>query len=225
MSMSKIISRDDVEMLQRWVNTPNKAPSPAEEAQVSPAPLITAQQLEEIQQQAHKEGYEAGYAEGVAGGKKEIQQKVAKLEQILRTLQKPLEQLDDEMEEQLLTLALTMAKQIIRRELKVEPEHVIGAIREATACLPLSARNIQVLLHPDDAQVVRNHLSVSDAEEGWKIVDNPTVTRGGCRIVTESSTVDATLERRLSAVAAQLLGGQRSSDVMVGMEEDGDERA
>jgi flagellar assembly protein FliH len=208
--MSKVISRDDIERLKQWANSEN---IPGGQQLSSPSPLLTAKQIEEIQKQAQKEGYEAGYQEGLTGAENEIKQKVTRLEQIFRTLQQPLEQLDDAVEEQLASLALVIAKQIIRRELKTEPEHVIGAVREAVGVLPLASRNIQILLHPEDAQVVRNHLSVSESEEGWKIVDNPTVTRGGCRIVTDTSTVDATLERRLAAIAAELLGGERASDL------------
>lgn len=207
--MSKVISRDDLESLRKWVNS-----NSANASNLSPsaAPLLTAQQIEEIQQEAKKEGYQAGYQEGLAGAKNEIKQQVQKLENVFQVLQAPLEQLDDQVEEELVTLALAIAKQIIRRELKTEPAHVIGAIREALASLPLSSRNIQVLLHPDDATVVRENLSTNESDEDWKIMENPTITRGGCRIVTDTSTVDATLERRLAAVAAQVFGGERSDD-------------
>ena len=207
--MSNVISRNDVAKLQEWVK---KGGGNVEEEKSPSNPLLTANQLEEIQQQAHKEGYQVGYNEGLAKGQNEIQQKVSRLEQVFQALQNPLDQLDDTVEEELVTLSLAIAKQIIRRELKIEPEHVIGAIREAIGTLPLSSRNIQVMLHPEDGQVVRNNLSVNENEEGWKIVDDPTVSRGGCRIVTDTSTVDATLETRLAAVAAQVLGGERARD-------------
>ncbi len=207
--MSRVISRDDIEQLKQWVNSAGQSD---EAALTQATPLLTAKQIEEIQEEARKEGYKVGHAEGMAGGQNEIKQQVNRLEKIFKTLQQPLEELDEEVEFELATLAMAIAKQIIRRELKTEPEHVMGAIREAVGCLPLSSRNIQVLLHPEDAQLVREHLAVNASEETWKIVDTPTVSRGGCRIVTETSTVDATLERRLAAIAAQVLGGERSTD-------------
>ena len=209
MSLSKVISRDDAESLQKWVNSSSQASA---DLSLGAAPLLTAQQVEEIQKEAQQEGYKVGYDEGIAAAKNDIAQQVKRLESVFNFLQQPLEQLDDEVEQELASLALAIAKQIIRRELKTEPEHVIGAIREALGALPVAARNIQVLLHPDDARVVRENISMEAAEENWKIVENPTVTRGGCRVETETSTVDATLERRLAAVVAQVLGGERSSD-------------
>lgn len=207
--MSRVISRDDVESLKKWVNSTSQDPS---NTSLDAAPLLTAQQIEEIQKQAQQEGYQTGYQEGIAAGKSDIAQQVKKLQDMFDFLQQPLEQLDDEVEQELATLALAMAKQIIRRELKTEPAHVIGAIREALSSLPVASRNIQVLLHPDDARVVRENISMDANEENWKIVENPTITRGGCKVETDTSTVDATLERRLSAVAAQVLGGERSGD-------------
>ena len=215
MSMSRVISRGDAESLRKWVNS--TSPSTADSSTVA-APLLTAQQLEEIQKEAHKEGYEAGYQEGISGGKNEIKHKVQQLERVFQALQQPLDQLDETVEAELVTLALAIAKQIIRRELKTEPAHVIDAIRQALASLPLSSRNIQVMLHPDDATVVRENLSIQESDENWKIFESPTITRGGCRIVTDTSTVDATLERRLAAVAAQALGGERSGDEFSGVD-------
>ncbi|MDD2760058.1 MAG: FliH/SctL family protein [Methylomonas sp.] len=42
--------------------------------------------------------------------------------------------------------------------------------------------------------------------------DNPLITRGGCTVETEVSTVDATLEKRLSEVIALMLGDERQQD-------------
>ena len=215
--MSRVISRDNIEQLNQWVNSGEQGG----ETLVSQAtPLLTAQQIEEIQEEARKEGYKIGHAEGLAAGKNEAKQRVTRLEQVFNSLQAPLAQLDEDVEAELVTLAMAIAKQIIRRELKIEPEHVIAAIREAVGTLPLSSRNIQVLLHPEDAKVVRESLSVNESDEGWKIIDSPQVARGGCRIVTDTSTVDATLERRLAAIAAQVFGGERSTDEMLAMDVD-----
>ncbi|MDQ7014938.1 MAG: FliH/SctL family protein [Gammaproteobacteria bacterium] len=38
------------------------------------------------------------------------------------------------------------------------------------------------------------------------------LTRGGCKIFTETSKIDATLEARLTALSASLLGGVREAD-------------
>jgi flagellar assembly protein FliH len=53
---------------------------------------------------------------------------------------------------------------------------------------------------------------VSEAELAWKIVEDPVCARGGCKVLTGSSQVDATLESRLAALINSLLGGERDVD-------------
>jgi len=52
-----------------------------------------------------------------------------------------------------------------------------------------------------------------DGEElRWRIVEEPTLTRGGCRVESEDSRIDATVEARLGALIARALGGEREED-------------
>jgi flagellar assembly protein FliH len=46
----------------------------------------------------------------------------------------------------------------------------------------------------------------------WRIVEDPLITRGGCKVDTEVSHIDATVENRLAAVIATLFGGEREHD-------------
>ena len=49
-------------------------------------------------------------------------------------------------------------------------------------------------------------------EQSWKLVEDPIITRGGCEIISEPSAINATLENRLSALAASVLGDERERD-------------
>jgi flagellar assembly protein FliH len=50
---------------------------------------------------------------------------------------------------------------------------------------------------------------VADHEQSWQIVEDPAMTRGGCRVRSEQSRVDASVEARLNAVIANVLGDER----------------
>jgi len=67
-------------------------------------------------------------------------------------------------------------------------------------------------LHPEDAGLVRSALSLDEMSPPWKIVEDPLITRGGCKVDTEVSHIDATVENRLTAVIATLFGGEREHD-------------
>lgn len=218
MSSSKIISDDKGAEFSRWeLPSVQKAGRKSRvddvSAQAGQVKPLTAQQLEEIQKAAHQEGYEAGHKEGLAAGQKEIRAAAQRLGQIIHAFSEPLEDVDARVEQELVALALAISRQIIRRELKTDPGQVIAVVREALAALPAASRRVTVTLHPEDAALVRESLLTAAGEEAsWRIVEDPLLTRGGCRIQAEHSQVDASVEHRIAAIVAQLIGGERRDD-------------
>lgn len=203
--MSKIIRANDLQGCETWhvpeVGTGDEAQRP-----------VTARQLEEIQEQARREGFEEGLGEGREAGAREFSEHIQRLEQLVSALARPFEELDESVEQQLAQLSMIVARQLIRRELKTEPEQVIGVVRDALAALPLAARNVRLSLHPEDAALVSKALSLQQGEASIQVIEDPVQVRGGCRVLTESSQIDATVESRLNAIIANTLGGLRSSD-------------
>lgn len=173
--------------------------------------LLTARKLEELQKQAHDEGFQRGHKEGLAKGLQDVQKQAARLKSICDLLQAPLRTLDDQVVAEFVSLAMVLARQIIRRELKADPTHIVGIVREVVGQLPISTRTVRVHLHPDDAGVFRGSIAL-DTESGWQIVDDPSLNHGDCKVMTESSQIDAGVERRLTAAIATLLGGDRSGE-------------
>lgn len=184
--------------------------APAIDGSDSPG-FMTAESLQELQKQAYDEAFAEGLEAGKAAGAKEVSARALRLEEILNALARPLDDVDDAVEEQLVELAIALVRQLFRREISIEPEHVIGVVREAIQLLPVASRNVRVLLHPDDARLVHETLSQSDGECAWTVVEDPLVTRGGCRVVTENSRIDASTEARLQAVISRALGDARQS--------------
>ena len=111
---------------------------------------------------------------------------------------------------ELTRLALAIGKHLARRELKIDPTQIIGIIRQTLSLLPLSARNIKIHLHPDDAAIVREKLARASGEQEWQLAEDPLMARGGCRLTTENSNIDARFEARVAAVVSGLLGDDRN---------------
>ncbi len=203
--MSRVIRADELEDCEAWhvpeVGAGGEAQRP-----------VTARQLEEIQAQARQEGFELGRKEGREAGTQEFVERIQRLEQLITALDQPFEMLDASVEQQLAQLAMIVARQLVRRELRTEPEQVIGVVRDALAALPVSARHVRLSLHPEDAALVREALSLQQGEASIQVVEDPVQARGGCRVLTESSQIDATVESRLNAIIANTLGGLRRSD-------------
>ncbi|MCP5418234.1 MAG: flagellar assembly protein FliH [Chromatiaceae bacterium] len=236
MTSSKVISSDGLMDVKQW-SPPNmdemETEFEAPEVVATEAPVLTADQLEQIQKAAYDEGFEQGRKEGfelgrtdgfeqgktegieyghkeaLNQGRSELQGRVARLDRLMELLDRPLRQMDDQVEHELIEMVISMVRQLVRREVRTDPEQIIGVMREALSILPVSSRGIRVVLHPEDAEVVRKIYELSERELGWRIIEDPVLARGGCRVVTESSQIDATLESRLATLIAPLLGDER----------------
>ena len=169
----------------------------------------TAGDLEHLQKEAYNEAWNKGHADGYRAGEEAARERVERLEELLRALTTPFETLDEAVELQLVDLAMAVTRQLFRREIRLEPTHVIGVVREAIQLLPVASRNVQLHLHPDDAALVREALSPTEHEPAWKIVEDPLISRGGCSVTTDNSHIDATAESRLNAVISKITGDER----------------
>lgn len=169
------------------------------------------------EKEGHAEGFEKGRQEGYDAAniekKDELDEKSRIFSSLASNLAAPLDKLDNVIEDELVTLAMQVARHLIRRELKQDPSHVIAAIRQAIKILPVSTQNVVLFLHPEDSVLVRESLSLGDENElRWKIIDDPMITRGGCKVETSNSRIDASVESQMNSVIAQVLGGERGND-------------
>jgi flagellar assembly protein FliH len=179
--------------------------------------LPTAEEIEAIQQAAHQEGYDAGHQEGFEFGRREgieaarqeTQARLQLFDGLIELLDRPLRQLDDQVENELLHLVGQVARQVVRRELSLAPEQILVVLHEALDALPSSARHVRVALHPEDAALVRESYAQAQTELGWRVQEDPTLSRGGCRILSDNSRMDATLETRLGRMIESLLGQEQ----------------
>jgi flagellar assembly protein FliH len=83
-------------------------------------------------------------------------------------------------------------------------------VRHTVTLLPLASRNIKVHLHPDDAAVVREKLAAPHGDQQWQLSEDPLMARGGCRVTTDNSSIDARFETAFAAALSGLLGDDRA---------------
>lgn len=175
----------------------------------------TVDLLRQALQESEARGYQAGLAKAQAEAQVSLDalaQQLQHMDSILQLLSRPLANIDAEVEKELLHLALTVGKQLARRELRVDPSQVIGIIRESLGQLPAAARDIRVHLHPEDAATVRERLAEPTSQRAWSIVEDPTMSRGGCIVRTDTSQMDVRFESRINAVIANVLGEERAPE-------------
>jgi flagellar assembly protein FliH len=169
-------------------------------ARVAASGLPTAAQLEQMHQQAHEEGYRAGHAEGM----RQAAQESLRIGEVMTSLDVQLKQVDQQVVQVLLDLALEVARQMVRQALQVKPELLLKVVHEAVSSLPHFNQTAHLILHPEDAALVRAGMGDQLNHSGWKIFEEPSMMRGGCRVETAHSQIDATLPKRWQQVVAHI---------------------
>ncbi|GAB1718978.1 MAG: Flagellar assembly protein FliH [Nitrosospira sp.] len=220
--INNIIPRKKLATYQRWqmdaLDDPfSPPPGPRLDQQSAPPPaavLPTVEQIERINREAQQEGYAAGYETGMKAGHEagyeigrgRAAEAAASLQALLSGFSQALAQADQNISSELLALALDLSRQMVREALRVKPEIVLAVVREIIREESAFGQPPQISLHPDDAALVREHLN--QELNDCVISIDPQLERGGCRIRTGNSHVDATLQSRWQRIAQTL--GQNS---------------
>jgi len=175
---------------------------------------LTAEQLEEISNQAYedvrqqayqdglKQGHQEGFQAGVDEGKKTIQQQAQQLNGAVASIFSYLQGQDDEVEQALVNVATCIASSVLRRELTVDSSHILAVVKDAVALLPMSAANLTVYLSEQDHQLLSQETEIL---EHWNLQIDRTLKPGGCRVSSEHSVVDYTLEQQFQQTVNALV--------------------
>ena len=199
-------------------HVPQPEPEPVQEApaQMEEVPLeevqpLTLEELEAIRQEAYNEGFAAGEKDGFRSTTLKVRQeaeealsvKLASLERLMGGLFDPIAEQDAQIEKAMVELVQHIARQVIQRELVLDSSHIESVMREALKLLPLGVGNVRLYINPQDFEQVK--ALRERHEETWRIVEDASLQPGGCRVETEHSRIDATVETRISQIMAKLL--------------------
>jgi flagellar assembly protein FliH len=167
-----------------------------------PPPLDypTVEELEAIREEARKDGYDeghaAGHADAMAAGKIASAEELEHVRAIAANFNNALHDADQLIANDVLELALQLAKGMLKNALQVKPELILPIVRDAIEYLPVLQQPALLVLHPDDAAVVRAGIGEELDKGGWRVVEDPQVGRGGCKVDTASNQIDATAASR-----------------------------
>lgn len=180
---------------------------------------LTLDELEHIRQEAHQEAYNEGFAvgekEGFHSGQLKAQQevevllapRVQRLEQLMQQLFEPIAEQDQALEKSMLDLLMHLVREVIRRELSMDSSQIVPVVREALKLLPVGPENVRIHVNPQDFAQLK--ALRERHEEQWRILEDDSLMPGGCRVETEHSQIDATVETRLARAMEQVFALQQ----------------
>lgn len=185
-----------------------RAQALAEAESVPAIPMPTVEEIEAIREAARQEGYAEGHAEGVSAGhasgyqdgldqgRAEAAGELTHLQEIAVRFGDAVTAADETISHEVLELALHLARNMVRTAFEVRPELIIPVVRQAVDYLPSLQQPALLMLHPQDAQIVRDSIGPELEKSGWRIVADDAIARGGCRVDTASNQIDAQIASR-----------------------------
>jgi flagellar assembly protein FliH len=166
------------------------------------------EQLEVVREQAKREGYAAGFAQGRSeaqeAGRAETKREVANLRRLADSFGSEIAAASDNISQDVLALALDLAKAMLKTSLAIKPDLVLPVVAEAIRYIPNLQQPALLLLHPQDAALVRERMGDELSKAGWRIAEDPQLARGGCRVETNSNQIDAAIETRWQRISEAL---------------------
>ncbi len=162
--------------------------------------------IEEAHEQAaetRQHGFEEGKQEALARYTRDIAAALARVRQI-----------EAELEPLYIGLVQDCCEKIIGQELQVNPDAILGVVRNALSHAR-QQREILVRVNPADVEVLQRNrnklLEMLARAQSVEIREDASIGRGGCVVVTELGAIEANLERQLEALASVLQDELRES--------------
>lgn len=181
----------------------HSAPAPAPE----PEPSLV-DQLHTARQAGYQDGYRDGLAALDAFKHSFAQQMTAQIGTLVRSFDADFRALEGEMAQALARSAVELARQVVRSEIKQRPEHIAKVAHDAVEALQLSARHVRVRVNPSDYPLVMEGAGEEMRAREAQVLPDPEVPRGGCKVDSDISSVDASLATRWQQAVASM--GQSS---------------
>ena len=221
--VSELIRAKDLQGVDVWAlpsfdpELPEPEPEPVEELpeEIEEVPLdevqpLTLEEVEAIRQEAYNEGFATGEKDGFHSATMKVRQeaeaalkaKVASLETLMNHLLEPIAEQDNQIERSLIELVGHITRQVIQRELKADSSQIEKVLHESLKLLPMGANNIRLFVNSQDFDQIKSLRERH--EESWKILEDPAILPGGCRVESEHSRIDATVETRITQALAQM---------------------
>jgi len=181
------------------------------------AAAIAPRAREEARKQGLEQGLREGREQGAAKGRAEaFEESRAAIDNVIAGWTEALERWERdrgamflEAREDVLALALAIAERVCHRVVEVDPACVVDQIAAALSIAAVRS-TARVRMNPGDRAVV---------DQAWpalvqrlsqcahaKVEDDPSIERGGCRVITDHGSIDASISLQIDRIVDTLLG-------------------
>lgn len=212
-NFSRFIPEEEIAAVAEWHFGSVDASLSAEQRQ--------AQEQAQADELAHLEEFrQAVFAEGMAHGRDQAMQEAQRqidtfiagqgqetarqLATLLDTASEQLDAVEQQAAQGVLDLACALARQVLRHELSINPNVLLPVIREALSSLLAEGKTTVLRLHPLDLDMLQDTLRNEFPALPLSLQADARLNRGGCRVESAGTVIDASLETRWARAVARL---------------------
>ena len=163
-----------------------------------------SQIFEAARKEAYTKGMQEGFAVGMAKAREYAQEEKQSFLTLMNSFSDALEKSDEQIADDALSLALEIAKAMLKVKLNIDYSVVLPVVMDAIHYLPYVQKPARILVHHEDAQMLREYLAEEIASQHWQIQEDVNIERGGCIVETGANQIDATNEVRWKRISESL---------------------
>lgn len=210
--MKRVISEDNMHQFQKW--EPKEFSDTSSYVPTSMPESYALEDMERLIEEARREAYNNGFLAGTQQINEDLHhqqqtewtRKLHDLNQLIGSLKEPFAIIDERIEEEMVKLVTAIGSILYRRELSIHPDQVLTIVKEAKNLLPSNHSNIRIHVNPEDAKLLQACSSDSTHDHLCQLfIEDAVLKRGDCRVISDQTQVDATLEARVASIIEQVL--------------------
>jgi flagellar assembly protein FliH len=161
-------------------------------------------QLKEAREQGFRQGLAVGYQQGYDAGEAKAARQGERFRQIMHGFEAGVAALDETVARDLVQLALEVARQVVRHHVEVREDVLVPVLREALNSIAAIAEQPRLIMHPEDADVVKRELGEELADHRCRISPDASMAKGGVRIEDTRFELDASVATRWQRAVATI---------------------
>ncbi len=211
---TRFVPREEIEGVSAWqFSSMDEGAAVREEPPAAEEPVEDLPAVQELLEKAYADGFAHGHDAGSQETRDALEAPIRqtledtglRLAQLLHEARDHIVRNEDRISHQLLELACDLARQVIRQELRHNPQALRPVVAEAVAQLVEDGLPATVRLNPDDLAALEESLRDSTSSGTLpELVADPSVSPGGCIVSSASTTADASIEKRWARAIGNL---------------------
>lgn len=158
------------------------------------------EEADSIREAASKEGYQQGLTQAV--------EDIAQIREALNAFICAPQEVFDYIAPEILEISVDIAQKIIKKEVSQNPEIVLEKITEILKTLPKEEPKVTIRVNPMQVSIAKQSipeiLEAAGLDTKIVVLQDETVSEGGCIVTTNNGVIDATIESQIAIVKEAL---------------------